>query len=274
MNKSLKGEHVDIPQIDYVLDNHAKTNIRIDEICNAIIDNDINKFNEFMKFNLNVDLLHSVNQMTMIMYAAQYGRFEMMVTLLKRGASIDNDRSQFRSALCFAMWGFHKFNGEHMKCILLLIKQGADIEILKECSMRVYHYAEFIKKTIEQHTTLSNDKLTLVDSDGVSYTIPKPKLKLDPPILIKVISDKQKTYPKSKLHGTVVAELYNVSDRIVKQNIVSDNVEIEIPIRNSYHLLPVGMIVNGAKLTEPIVCRFVQGYVLIGCEHESIAGLY
>ena len=96
-------------------------------------------------------------------------------------------------------------------------------------------------------------------------------------ILIEVLSNSNKsksTYTVGTLYGTLHSVKFY--DGSAKQGVItSSDVEVEIPTdKESYHLLPVGICVDGIVLTEPVVCRFITGIVKTDSSFKQLADLY
>ena len=259
---------------------HCKENTITDMLCNIIIRNDSKMFHKFiLEHPTCVNSTDTLNDSTPIMHAAQLGRYDMMETLLKTGANVadhTDKRKINKSALSFAVYSHNEFSNNHMECIKILLRAGANIDILKKYSLD----SHYLIKIIKDHMPEEKKAIKLRNKSGVEYTIkpesvgsePKPKS-----ILIEVLSDSDKsksTYTIEPLHRMYPrVKFYDGSAK--EGMITSSDVEVEIPTnKGSYHLLPVGICVDGIVLTEPVVCRFITGIVKTDPSFNRLADLY
>lgn len=252
-----------IPKDNHLMDKSSQQVI-IDQLCKCITENNILTFNQLIKLDIDVNMLDSDNNSTMIMHAAQYGRYEMMHTLLGRGSCIDNDFPRNKSALSFVMNDYNTFNKDHIKCILLLLKEGADINILKKHSTKNYHIAKFIKKSFKPKL-IKDENITNPMSIQESTTAPDTKF------IIKI----RRAGPYDKFctvehetSGELIVKMYGST--ITSGKIDSKNISVEIPTRGSFHVLPPGIIVNGVKLDKETICRFTEGFVVASDGYKTL----
>ena len=258
---------------------HCKEKTITDMLCNIIIENDSKMFHKFiLEHPTCVNSTDTTNDSTPIMHAAQWGRYDMMETLLKTGASVADyiDRcGTNKSALYFAVHSPKEFSNNHIECIKILLRAGANIDILKEYSLDSHYLIKIIKDHMPEEKIIK-----LRNKSGVEYTIklesivPKPKSKS---ILIEVLSgsnESKSTYTVEPLRGTYLhVKFYDGSAK--EGMITSSDVEVEIPTnKGSYHLLPVGICVDGIVLTEPVVCRFITGIGKTDSSFNRLVDLY
>lgn len=253
----------------------------IDMIRDTIVEDRKKMFHALLSAHPDlVNFVDTIHKSTLIMHAAQYGRFDMIETLLKKGATVADMPT--KSALYFAVCQSNSFNKKHIESIKILLKAGSNIDILKNHSMRDYHLIKFIHDKLAEECASSN--ITLFNKSGITYTIQnpipiKPIKPIKPkPILIEVISTTHHSkYNIGRLYGLDYKVI--LCDGSAKEGSITNRTEIDIEIEipdqvGSYHLLPVDICIDGVKLTKPTVCRFTHGTVILNNVMKSIPEMY
>lgn len=258
----------------------------IDIFVEAIIKNDKDIFNYFMDKKININEVCTKNDYKPIMYAVQYGRFEMMKKLLERGAQIEKDGCS-DSALYFALKDPKCGNDERIECAKLLIKAGANIESILNYK-NSYIIAKILKNEIDTNSKNGTGKeLKIITNknevkqqditntekkESETYTTTDGDIINIPPEIIKK--------PRIKMVYQTVEPIYVIDTILCPSEsvmmIINDNgtwkldavilgdYDIEIPTETKikYHYLPVGVILNGNSTTKSYPCKFLGNFML------------
>lgn len=199
-------------------------------LCHAIESNNEKLFNQYMKFDIDVNEKSELN--TPLEYALYYGRSCMIKSLLKKGANINNSRM----LLIYLLDRPQEFNKEYMKCLQLLLNAGLVIE--SDC---VNHRLVKLFRNMIIGETNQNSRL-----------------------LIKEIINEPCEHVIGALHGTQNIVKLISENHIGSGVITSENVNIEYPTNNDpYYLLPIGIMIDGVTLEKTTICRFLCGHISV-----------
>ena len=130
------------------------------------------------------------------------------------------------------------------------------------------------KEFTEEGKIIQNDNLSLVDAKGNKYELPKIK-KFLPTIL--ALSNASEPFPSvgvkvlcPRFFNALAYKNYEPTHIILNNQ--ADNHKIEMGMSDGspimFHLLPIGAIVDGVALTEPLICRFIDRIATKSGEHQ------
>lgn len=240
----------------------------INMLCKLICENDETGFNTLISL-VNVNDVDRYNS-TMLMHAAQHGISSIVRNLLKKGASVAmsggsvvTNKSALKFAVCDNSCEGIVFWYGNFKCIKLLLNAGSDIEILNSDPHK-YFLIKLVKEILDEKKkylqilqsvqNIQPEPLSIKESSYEKKESVQPE-----PLLIKLLNEHLQPYKKiQKLVGDYNKVRLLNDTYFIESSISSENMTIEMCSHELNYLLPIGTIVNGKKINEPIACIFVN----------------
>ena len=253
----------------------------IDLVRDTIMNDNNELFNTLMELNLNINELDTEYESTLVMFAAQKGRYEMLETLIKKGADVGDDIENSKSALSFAI-SSGNFGKKHTTCVKILIRAGANIDFIKNRDKEKYYFIKELKNLIDNEDKSTkptkSTPLVLVDKNGNTYSINNNETETKPTLTVELIRVKDNIILSIISKGELTSEskIMLYGDTGVSEGKLSPGLLLEIPNEKGlFHLLPIGAVVDGIALTKPVVCRFIDSIAVnIGGTLQTLNNIY